>query len=288
MESVSGKTKIVGLLGWPVSHSLSPTMHNPAFQDAGLDYVYVCFPVRPDEVENAVKGIRGLGIAGANVTIPHKAAVIPCLDEVSQEAKIVGAVNTIVNREGRLSGYNTDVYGFKRSLEDSGVRLQGARLIVIGAGGVARAIAVGAALEGARSIILTDIVPEKALELADAVKKASPELEIQTVAPESAQFHEALKEATLVANASPLGMKQGDASPLKPEQLEILREKAAIFDAVYNIKGTLLQDLAGERDILYISGLDMLLYQGVRAFELWTGQSPNTELMKKMLRLRLS
>jgi len=280
---ISGKTRVIGLLGWPVSHSLSPAMHNAAFEKAGLDFVYVCLPVKPENVGNAIQGIRSLGIAGCNVTIPHKEAVVPFLDEVSLEAQKVGAVNTIVNNEGRLAGYNTDVYGFLRSVEEKGISLQKARVVMIGAGGVAHAIAICCGLNGAASISLTDIVPEKALALSGKIKVAVPDIEVNLVAPGSDALMQALEKACVVVNATPLGMKQDDPLPLTQDQIGLVPKHAVIFDAVYHIKGTQLCLAAEKRDMTYIGGLDMLLYQGVRAFEIWTGITPDISLMKKVL-----
>jgi len=284
---ISGKTRVIALLGWPVSHSLSPAMHNAALERSGFDYVYVCFPVKPENLRDAVQGIRSLGLVGCNVTIPHKEAIIPYLDELTSDAQKVGAVNTIVNNEGRLTGYNTDVYGFLRSVEEKGISLQKARLVMIGAGGVACAISIGCALNGAESVTLMDIVPEKALTLSIKVKTAAPDVEVNLVAPGSDAMIRALKQACVVVNATPLGMKQDDPLPLTQDQMDHVPKHALIFDAVYHIKGTKLGQAACKRDMTYIGGLDMLLYQGMRAFEIWTGISPDISVMKKVLQEKI-
>jgi len=167
---ITGKTKIVGLFGFPVEHTLSPSMHNAAFEALGLDYCYISFNVHPDNLRPAALAIRVLNIAGVNITIPHKEAIIPYLDELDREAELIGAVNTVLNKDGRLIGYNTDGRGFIRSLkEEGGLTPKGKVIMIIGAGGAARSIAFSLALEGAEKIFINDIISEKAKELSCAV-----------------------------------------------------------------------------------------------------------------------
>ncbi len=283
--NISGKTRVVGLIGWPVSHTLSPLMHNAAFEAAGLDFVYVPFPVEPEHIADAIHGIRALGLAGVNVTIPHKEAVIPYIDDLSDEAGKIVAVNTIVNKGGRLFGYNTDVYGFLRALGEAGVEVKGARIAIVGAGGVARAMAIGSALEGAESITLTDIVLKKAWTLAADVERAAPGVKVKCAAPDSDKFLFALMDAQIVANATPLGMKPDDPLPTKTDAIP---GSAVVFDAVYNLTRTPFQRAAKARGCTVIGGIDLLLYQGVRAFELWTGTAPDLAVMKKVLQEKLT
>jgi len=280
---VSGKTKVVGLLGLPVSHSLSAPMHNAAFEAAGLDYIYACFPVEPEHLTDAVNGLRALNFAGANVTIPYKSSVLPLVDEVSEEAKKIGAVNTIVNKGGRLVAYNTDIYGFLRSLEERGAQVAGACVVIAGAGGVARAMAFGAALKGASKIVLTDVISGKADALANDVRLAISGVSIEMVEGDSVRYKNALSQATIIANATPLGMRESDPCPLSMEQMRAIPRGAFIFDAVYSKGETPLQRSAREMNLTYIGGLDMLLYQGVRAFELWTGIKPDEAVMRNAL-----
>ena len=285
---ISGTTRVVGLFGWPVAHSLSPPMHNAAFEAAGLDFIYLCFPVAPDQVEQAVKSIRALGLAGINVTIPHKTAVIPFVDEISKAAQTIGAVNTIVNTKGRLSAHNTDVYGFLRSLKERDVKVKGADVVIIGAGGVARAMAMGSAVHNTQSITLCDVIAEKARELAGDVKRMAPSVDVKTVEAGSTELKSLLARASIVCNATPLGMKEGDSLPLDEESLDAIPGSAAIFDAVYSPFGTPLEKRAQARGLEYIGGLNMLLFQGVRAFELWTGHSPDIQVMKKVLKNKIT
>ena len=282
-QDISGKTRVIGLLGWPVSHSMSPAMHNPAFEAAGLDFVYVCFPVPPEKLKGAVSGYRALSVAGSNVTIPHKSAVMEHLDKISEEARKIGAVNTIVNRDGKLSGYNTDVNGFLLSLKNKNVEVKGSRVVIIGAGGVSRAIAFGAAMNGASSITLTDIEKSRAESLGASLSSSFENLPVSIPDHGSEELLREIAEADIIANATPLGMKSEDPLPLSEKQLNSLSPDVVIFDAVYSVQGTKLQRILEEKNILYIGGLDMLLYQGVKAFELWTGQTPDVDLMRKVL-----
>jgi len=281
--NITGNTRVMALIGWPVRHSLSPIMQNAAAHHAGIDLVYVCLPVIPAELHEAVNGLRALGFAGANVTIPHKEKVLPYVNTMSDEARLVGAANTIVNDNGQLMAHNTDVYGFLRALEKNGVSVEGRCVLIFGAGGVARAISIACATRGASAITLTDIVAEKAAELAGAVKKASTGAMVHVAAPDSAEFYTRLAGAELICNATPIGMKSTDPCLLGPLQLDQVSSDAVVFDAVYSIRGTKLQHALRNRGHIYIGGLDMLLYQGVRAFELVTGVHPDEEVMRTAL-----
>ena len=161
IQSISGKTSLVGLIGWPVTHSLSPRMHNAAFAELGLDWAYVPLPVQPDDVEQALKGLAALNFVGANVTVPHKQAVIRYMDELSDAARITGAVNTIQLKEGKFEGYNTDAIGFLNALQEAGCNPKGMRVAVLGAGGAARAVVFALARAGADSIIVLNRTAER-------------------------------------------------------------------------------------------------------------------------------
>lgn len=283
MEKITGKTKILGLIGWPVEHSLSPRMQNGALEAAGLNYVYVCFPTPPKNLLQAVAGIRALNITGVNVTIPHKSKVMRYLDEISGEAQRIGAVNTVINQEGRLKGYNTDVYGFLRSLSENEVDADGSSVLVFGAGGVSRAICMGIASLFPASITLTDMVMEKAYLLGEDIREAFSGVKMETIDTTAPGLVDRIKKADIICNATPVGMKNTDECILSEDQWEAVSEGTVFFDAVYNISGTKLQEEAGKRNLLYISGLDMLVYQGVRAFELFTGESPDEDVMHRVL-----
>lgn len=281
MTSISGKTQLVGLLGWPVEHTLSPPMHNAAFAALGLNWIYVPLPTAPENLSAAVKGLVAVGFRGFNATIPHKEAVIALLDEVSDEARAIGAVNTVVVREGKTCGFNTDVDGFVNPVRDEAkVDLKGQGAVVLGAGGASRAIVAGCLRQGVSTLTLTDIDAPKAEKLIADMAPLAGGCQVNLVEAESNALRSALSGARLVANATPLGMHGPDETPV---DLSWLPEGVVVFDAVYTQPKTALMRAAEERGGKSIHGLRMLLHQGVRAFELWTGQRPDVEVMQRAL-----
>lgn len=271
-RQVSGQTRITGVFGWPVAHSLSPVMHNTAFADLGLDWCYVPFAVAPDSLPQAVAAIRALGIHGVNVTVPHKQAVIPLLDQLTPEAKAIGAVNTILTTEAGLLGHNTDAAGFKRSLLQANFEVRGKRALVLGAGGAARAVVYALLREGA-SITLLNRTPERAVNLAKSVTG-----DITAGALDLATVQSWADKSQLVVNTTSVGMwPLVDASPW-PESVPFPGD-ALLYDLVYNPRRTRLVNQALQAGARYIDGLWMLVHQGAEAFNLWTGMHPSTELM---------
>ena len=259
-------------MGYPVTHTLSPAMHNAACEVLGLDYVYIAFEVKPEAIKNAVEGIRALNLAGVNVTIPHKETVLPYLDEVDKEALLIGAVNTIVNRNGQLCGYNTDGRGFIESLKEAGVRPERQRVLLTGAGGAARAIAFSLALHKASAVAIYDIDQHKARTLIQAVSKAEPLCQVVEGRPENVQDY------NIVINATPLGLKDSDPLPVDPS---LLGQDHVVYDAIY--RKTKLLEQAQSRGAMAIDGSGMLLWQGALAFEIWTGKKPPVDVMRKAL-----
>lgn len=277
-REIKGTTKLVGLIGWPVNHSLSPQMHNAAFADKGLDFCYVAFPVMPAALKEAVRGLRALGIVGANVTIPHKEKVLAYLDEASSEAQAIGAVNTILIDEDRLLGYNTDAMGFLTSLEqEAKVQLEGTRVVVIGAGGAGRAVSVAVAFARVGEIVLTDIVKDKAERLVATLQAVRPEVKSRALVHNSEQFAEYVKSADIVVNATPLGMRPDDPAPLDPA---LLSKKTFVCDVIYIPAETTLLRAAREKGCRTLNGSGMLVHQGAAAFKIWTGVEPNIALMR--------
>jgi shikimate dehydrogenase len=267
---ISGKTKITGLFGYPVIHTLSPAMHNAAFDALGLDYCYVAFSVHPDFLKEAVGAIRALNLKGVNVTIPHKEKVIDFLDEIDREASIIGAVNTIVNSEGVLKGYNTDGRGFMQSLFECGISTEGKEVLIIGAGGASRAISYYLCKE-AKKVYLYDIEKNKA----DKLVKDFDDIfgNISTVNNISK-----IDKFNILINATPLGLKEEDMLPL---DTTMLRQDQIVYDLIY--KNTPLLKEAAKKGCLILNGLGMLLWQGVFAFELWTGITPPVDIMRDAL-----
>ncbi|MBI4335132.1 MAG: shikimate dehydrogenase [Candidatus Omnitrophica bacterium] len=278
--SINGKTKIFGIIGWPVAHSRSPAMHNAAFERLGINAAYVPFEVNAKNLKNALSGIKALGICGVNVTIPHKEAVIKYLNGLTREAKAVGAVNTIVNKNGGLIGHNTDVFGFLKSLrEDLGFHPGGKTAFVLGAGGAAKAVGYGLASMGAVRIVFSDAVEEKAIELACEIELKT-KCECIALRPNSPGFKEMILNSRLLVNATPRGMREGDPISVKAEYLH---KALCVFDLIYN-RETKLVRAARKNGIKTTGGLNMLLYQGARAFELWTGKRAPIGVMRKAAR----
>ncbi len=268
--NITGRTKITGLFGYPVEHTLSPAMHNAAFERLGLDYCYLPFLVHPDSLGKAVEAVRALNMAGVNVTVPHKEAVIPFMDEVSEEASFIGAVNTVVNRDGRLTGYNTDGRGFMRSLEENGIGISGKNVLVVGAGGASRAVGYYLS-EKAERLFIHDIDKKKLDRLASDLLQIRGNVSAISLIDDLSRFD-------IIVNATPLGLKEGDPSPV---DIGALLPEQTVCDLIY--KKTYLLDKAAQKGCRTMDGLGMLLWQGVLAFELWTSVSPPVGVMKDAL-----
>jgi shikimate dehydrogenase len=275
---ISGKTRLLALIGHPVEHSLSPRMHNAAFAADGLDFVYVCLDVDPDDLPAAVKGAAALKLRGFNITMPHKRAMIPLLDELDEGARISGAVNTVVIEDSTLRGYNTDGGGMVMACREAGIELSGRRVLLLGAGGAAAAIAVAFGGAGIDKLHIANRSVEHAIELRDKLREAG--MEKVEVHPLDA-LDEAVPEAEVVVNATSLGMKEGDPLPIPAGYVE---DGKAVCDAVYRPDAeTSLIRLARERGARVATGERMLLYQGVLAQKLWTGREPNVKAMDEAI-----
>jgi shikimate dehydrogenase len=274
---ITGRTKVYGVIGDPIEHSLSPILQNAAFEHAKLDCKFLAFHVKPEGVEAAVKGMRALGIAGLNVTMPHKHAVMQFLDDVDNDAKLVGAVNTIVNAEGTLIGFSTDGLGALNALRTNGASPRGKRVVLLGAGGSARAIAFTLCQEVKELVVLNRTVCQ-AEELAKTIQEA---LDKKIVAKKLTvkAVQENLEKADILINATSVGMKpKADASLVKPEWL---RKDLAIMDIVYNPLETKLAKDAKAAGAKVISGVEMLIHQGAASFQIWTGQQAPIEVMRQ-------
>jgi shikimate dehydrogenase len=281
---ITGQTKIVGVTGWPLTYTFSPTMHNAAIEKAGLDFVYLAFPIHPDHLEEGIWGLRACGVRGLNVTIPHKERVFELMNHLSVEAQAIGAVNTIRMDDEGLWGGNTDVYGFTAALLDVGFTLSGKRVAIAGAGGAGRAIAAAALLEGASAVAIWDVEPKRAERLVSDFGKAPLPHRLLDCCTDASERRAALSRCHLFVNASPVGMNPGDLSPI---DVSLLPEGCMVFDAVYNVPETVLLRKAGERGLKTLGGLTMLMHQGARAFEIWFGVKPDTHLMLTKMRERL-
>ena len=272
---ISGKTKVYGIIGDPIEHTMSPIMHNAAFKKLGIDCWYLPFRVRKEELGKAIEGMRALNISGLNVTIPHKVAVIPFLDKLDPMARKIGSVNTIVNDDGVLTGYNTDATGFLQALLEKGIRPEGKNIVILGAGGASRAISFILAERGGNLVILNRTL-DKAKEWVSRLSKILNR-EAKALKLDEENLVVAMEKADILINATSVGMSPDET--LVPAQL--LKPGLIIFDIVYNpIKTRLLREAeaAGGQTI---SGLDMLVWQGAMAFEKWTGKAAPLELMKE-------
>ena len=275
---ISAKTKICGLIGDPVEHSVSPAMHNAAFSSLGLDYIYLPFRVARDNLTKAIDGLKVLNIRGLNVTIPHKVAVIPLLDEMEPLAQKIGAVNTIANDKGRLKGYNTDAGGFLKALLERGIEPRGKKVVVLGAGGASRAISFTLAERGAEIVILNRrLEMDWAVELASSISQFSAR-EVKALELNDKNLSSVLEAADILVNATSVGMSPNSNNSPLPARL--LKPELVVFDVVYNPLKTRLLAEAEAAGAETISGIDMLVWQGVLAFELWTGAKAPIDIMK--------
>lgn len=281
---VRASTRIVGIFGDPVEHSLSPEMHNAAFRHLGLDWIYLAFHVRPAGLKAATEAIRALGLAGVNVTIPHKEAILPFLDELTPEAEKIGAVNTVIHHDGNLIGDNTDGAGFLKSIsQEAGVRPAGKRCLLVGAGGVARAIGCALADSGAASLVLTNRTQSRAEALASHLRNSYPGLEVSVLPFDRRRIQEICPVVDMVLNATPVGV-DASGEPVIPDTC--LHPGMFVYDAVYHAATPLLMR-AKTRGAQTLNGVGMLVYQGGLSFEKWTGRPAPVDVMRAAVLSRL-
>jgi len=281
---ISGKTRLCGVIGDPIGHSLSPTIQNAAFSHLGLDFVFLAFPVKAADLENAMRGMRGLGIHGLNVTMPHKSAVIGCLDEVDFTVRFLDSANTILNRDGKLSGFSTDGVGALKALLEKGVALSGKKVTLLGAGGAAKAIAFVLAPEVGELAILNRSA-EKAEELAETLGHMFNRKVVGgSLSPDA--IKENLRDSDVLVNATSAGMKPNISQSLVAP--EWLKSDLAVMDIVYNPVETKLAKDAKAAGAKVISGVEMLIYQGAASFEIWTDHSAPIEVMRNAALNKLS
>lgn len=277
MTKISGQTRIVGVIGDPVQHSRSPQMHNAAIVERKLDYVYVPFHVRSGELREAIEGFKALNVLGVNVTIPHKQTVMSILDDVSHEATLIGAANTLIFCDGRVSGDNTDAQGFLRAMTEEGIDIPvGGSAVVLGAGGAARAVVVALALSGLGLITVANRTGWKAIQFEKDLATIS-ETEISAVDLASNQLNSAIRSADLLVNTTSVGMQETDQLLIDPDSLN---PGTIVYEIVYTPLETPLLRVAREKGCQTIGGIGMLVHQGAIAFEKWIGIVPNVETMR--------
>lgn len=283
IHQITGHTKLTGLLGSPVSHSISPMMHNEAFKQLGLDYVYLAFDVNTTQLETAVNGLRALNVRGFNLTMPDKNLMCSLCDKLSPAAEIIGAVNTVVNDNGVLTGHNTDGTGYMRAVEDAGYHITGTKMTLLGAGGAASAILAQAAFDGVSEISVFcrhgNSFTHAEKMVSDLNERTSCRIQLFDFEEESVLKRE-IADSTILTNATSVGMAP-DTEACIIQDASVFHKDLIVSDIIYNPQETKLLRLAREAGCPAFNGLYMLLYQGAEAFRLWTGQDMPIHLIKE-------
>lgn len=281
-NNINGHTTLTGLLGSPVAHSISPLMHNEAFNRLGLDYVYLCFDVGTDTLKTAVEGLKALGVRGFNCTMPDKNLMCELADELSPAAEMIGAVNTVVNDNGILTGHNTDGIGYMMAVKDAGYDIIGKNMTLMGAGGAATAVCVQAALDGVASInvfSLRDQFWDRAVKLVDTINsKTSCKASLYDIA-DTTSLKKSIDESYILTNGTSVGMAPNVDNCIIND-VSFFHEGLVVSDVIYNPRETKLLRLAKENGCNTFNGLYMLLYQGAEAFKIWTGKDMPVDIIK--------
>ncbi|MCI8956848.1 MAG: shikimate dehydrogenase [Eubacterium sp.] len=284
MNEITGHTKLTGLLGSPVAHSKSPLMHNESFRQLGLDYVYLCFDVPENHLKTAFEGLKKLNVAGFNCTMPDKTLICQFLDELSPAASMIGAVNTVVNENGKFIGHNTDGIGYMQSVKDAGFDIIGDTMTLLGAGGAASSIFVQAAIDGVKNINVFSIKDrfwdnaERMVEMVNKNTNCNAKLfELG----DDAVLANAIADSQILTNATSVGMAPNTDNCIINDK-RMLREDLIVSDVIYNPMETKLLTMAKEQGCQTFNGLYMLLYQGAEAFKIWTGKEMPIEHIKKL------
>ncbi len=278
--NLSGHTKPFAVLGHPIGHTLSPVMHNASMRELGFDGIYLALDVHPDRLMDVLPAMALMGFAGVNLTVPHKEIAFRGLDRLDESAKLLGAANTVEFTDDGMVGHNTDGYGFLKALDEAfGKTVVGDSVFVLGCGGAGRATALMAAKEGAKSLVLADIDAERVAKLEAEIKGLTPHVVIEQALDKASQI-ELCRSCDLVVQASPVGMKKEDPSLLPSEAF---RAGQRAFDLIYMYPETAFLTTAREAGVEIANGLGMLLHQGARAFEIWTGTEPSVPAMRTAL-----
>jgi len=280
--NIKGTTSIYGIFGHPVVHSLSPLMHNSAFRSLGLDCVYVAFDVAPENLKSAAIAIRSMNIKGINVTIPHKQRIMDFLDQVSSDAEITGAVNTVKNEDGKLTGYNTDVGGFLRAIkEDLDFNPRGKAALIFGAGGAARAVLTAFCTNQIQKITVVNRTAEKARGLVSEFQGTFNNIDINACSMSDVKgFEDTIAEVDIVVNSTSLGMEGKGKIDIPFQRID---KSAVVYDLVYKPHETGLIKDSKKAGLSAAGGIGMLLYQGAESFEIWTEMKAPVNEMKKVL-----
>lgn len=283
--TITGKTGLLAVLGSPIQHSLSPAMHNLALEVLGLDYAYLAFDIKEDELEKTLEGLKLLGFRGCNLTMPLKKKALLLCDEVSEEAKISGSVNTIVNENGKLIGHTTDGSGFLWAMRACGHDVIGKKMTIMGAGGASVSIVMQAALDGVKEITVFNRYGksfERMEELKEELEKKTDCLIQILTLEDDERLRREIEESYLLVNTTALGMAPNEDSSIL-EDASYFRQGLVVADVIYNPRETKFMRLAKEKGAFVYNGLDMLLYQGAKSFEIWTGQEMPVALIKEQI-----
>lgn len=282
-KEIDGKTKIIGIIGKNIESSLSPLIHNLIILKYSLNFCYLPFQIAEADLSKAIQGIKALNIKGVNITFPYKEKVIKFLDDLEESARGIGAVNTIVNNKGILIGYNTDVIGFKRSLqEDEEFIIKKKKAVILGAGGAARGVIYALLEEGIEEIYIFNRTLEKAKKIKQDFSSFFPESIIYVLPLKEENLKNAIERAHLVVNTTSLGIPpQIDKTPLPDEKL--FHPDLLVYDLIYHPTKTLFLKQAEKAGAKIINGLPMLVYQGIESFNLWTGFKPAGKEILKMI-----
>lgn len=287
-ELITGHTELIGLFAYPIRHSTSPAMHNLAFAKLGLDYVYLAFEVDRDALPGTIAGMRAMGLRGANVSMPNKTLVPRYLDKLSPAAELCGAVNTIVNDNGVLTGHITDGVGYMAALRDYEIDVTGEKMTLIGGGGAATAIAIQAALEGVKEISIfntRDSFWERAQATVERINSKTACRATLYPLEDHNRLRGEISESRTLTNATGVGMKPLEGQCLIPD-VSFLNPRLAVIDAIYSPRRTPLLEMARSVGCKYMNGLGMMLFQGAEAFRLWTGRDMPIDYMKEKLDIR--
>ena len=287
-HQITGHTELIGLLAYPIRHSQSPATHNAAYEKLGVDIVNLAFEVDAPELEDAIKGLRALKMRGANVSMPNKTVVHKYLDKLSPAAEMCGAVNTIVNEDGVLTGHITDGTGYMMSLKDNGVDVIGKKMTIVGAGGAATAIEIQAALDGVAEISIFNRKDEFWANAEETVRKINEKTNCKAQLFDLAdldKLKEEIASSYLFTNATGMGMKPLEGQTYIPDK-SFLRPDLIVSDVVYYPRETELLRMAKEVGCKTMNGLGMMLFQGAAAFKMWTGEDMPIEYMKEKLDIK--
>jgi shikimate dehydrogenase len=277
---IDGSTTIVGVFGSPIEHTASPAMHNAAFEALEMNWVYLAFHVDPQNLRTALQGARDMGVVGINLTVPHKIMVHDCIDEIDAEARRLGAVNTVAIEKGRMHGFNTDGYGFLKAVkEEFNLSVRGKRVLVLGAGGAGRGIAVKCALDGAARVIVANRTLAKIDPIAGEIRHTKSDF--ASIALSANEVRKVIHDVDLVVNATSVGLKPGDSLGLGAE---LFSPRLHVYDTIYRPAQTELLQVAEGAGAKVANGLSMLLHQGVKAFEIWTKRKAPLAVMRRALR----